>query len=74
VRGYRPPRPGTPLTLRERRVLALTGRGLPSYEIARRLHWGLDTIKDDRRRIRGRLGARNMAHAYAIAFRRGQVS
>jgi len=45
--------------------------GETQAETAARLVVTEEAVKDARRRIIARLGARNMAHAVAIAYRRG---
>lgn len=48
-------------------ALRLIAQGRSTVEIARELHLALDTIKGRLRRLYGLLGARNAAHAVAIA-------
>jgi RNA polymerase sigma factor (sigma-70 family) len=62
-------RPGdSPLTARELDVLRWAARGASARETAARLGRGEQTIASQRKRVIGKLGARNMAHAIAIAF------
>ena len=67
-----PPR-GTLLTERECEVLALAADGRTNREIGRRLNVSTDTAKTHLRRLCARLGARDRAHAVAIAIRAGVI-
>jgi DNA-binding CsgD family transcriptional regulator len=58
------------LTVREREVLALLADGLGAEEIALRLTLSPLTVRTHIRNLRDKLGARNTAHAVAIALRR----
>lgn len=55
-------------------VLRRTAAGDDAKSCARSLGLSLDTVKDRRYEIIHRLGARNMPHALAIAFRRGMLT
>jgi DNA-binding NarL/FixJ family response regulator len=58
---------------RELEVLQLDADGLPSKEIAERLHLSEETVKAHQRNMLARLHARNRAHAVAIGFRNGYL-
>lgn len=62
---------GTPLTGCEIQVLALVAQGMENGQIARRLFLGTPTVKTHIRRLLAKLGARDRAHAVALAFRAG---
>ena len=66
-------RPGGPVQLsgRERDLLALAAEGLPTAEIARRLHLSPNTVKTYWQRLYEKLGASDRASAIAEAIRRG---
>ncbi|WP_367138913.1 MULTISPECIES: response regulator transcription factor [Streptomyces] len=64
------PRHGTPLTQRERQVLAGLTRGIGGAGIGRELGITHDTVKTHTVRIYAKLGARDAAHAVAIGYRR----
>jgi len=59
------------LTTRERAVLAALAEGLTSRAAATRLGVAEKTIESHKARIYAKLGARNQAHAIAIAASRG---
>lgn len=61
------------LTDSELAALALAAQGYSVSETARRLYKGDETIKSQLGRIRLKLGARNTAHAVAIAVAAGVV-
>jgi two-component system, NarL family, response regulator DesR len=65
---------GRPLSPRELQVLALTADGLAMGEIAARLHVGLSSVRTYRHKTHRKLGARNAAHAIALACRRGDLT
>ena len=65
---------GEPLTPRELEVLELVVDGLSSPAIAGKLYLAPETVRTYRKRIVAKLGARNTAHAVAIAFRRRLVT
>jgi two-component system, NarL family, nitrate/nitrite response regulator NarL len=66
-------RPGRPVELsgRERDLLELAAEGLPTVEIARRLHLSPNTVKTYWQRLYEKLGASDRASAIAEAIRRG---
>jgi len=66
-------RPGGPVQLsgRERDLLELAAEGLPTAEIARRLHLSPNTVKTYWQRLYEKLGASDRASAIAEAIRRG---
>jgi DNA-binding CsgD family transcriptional regulator len=55
----------------ERDVLAGVATGETAEETATRLHRALATVKHHRRHVLSKLGARNAAHAVAIAYDHG---
>jgi len=57
------------LTPRQADVLGLMARGLTALEVAALLGLTVETVKDHGKHARKRLGARNTAHAVAIALR-----
>ena len=61
-----------PLELSERHleVLRLMADGLTDIQIGRELHIAVGTVANHTIAIYARLGARNRAHAVALAFRR----
>jgi PAS domain S-box-containing protein len=61
------------LTLREREVLALIGEGLPTAEIAARLHRSVKTIEWHRASLGAKLNASNRIELAQIALRLGLV-
>lgn len=62
------------LTHRELEVLGLMAAGLTNVEIGQTLFLAAKTIERQAATITGKLGARNRAHASAIAVARGLVS
>jgi DNA-binding NarL/FixJ family response regulator len=56
------------LTSREFDILELIADGYENHEIAERLVISTETVKSHVRHLRAKLGARNRAHAVAIAF------
>jgi two-component system nitrate/nitrite response regulator NarL len=66
-------RPGRAVELsgRERDLLELAAEGLPTVEIARRLHLSPNTVKTYWQRLYEKLGASDRASAIAEAIRRG---
>jgi DNA-binding NarL/FixJ family response regulator len=56
------------LTSREFDILELIADGFENHEIAERLVISTETVKSHVRHLRAKLGARNRAHAVAIAF------
>ena len=68
----RPPVPsGSPLSGTELGVLARIAAGEGSYEIAEATHRSAETVKSHVRHILEKLGARNRAHAVALAYEQG---
>ena len=59
------------LTEREAEVLALLADGLNGPEIANRLGISPETVKSHAGNLKLRLGARTLAHAVSIGYRRG---
>lgn len=64
-------RPGTSITDREYTVLLLIADGTSNQDIADELKDNINTVKGIVRRIYARLGARDRAHAVALAYHRG---
>jgi PAS domain S-box-containing protein len=62
------------LTPRERDVVSLAAQGLTSHEIADTLSLSRATVETHFRGAVRRLGARNRAHAIALALTRGEVA
>jgi DNA-binding NarL/FixJ family response regulator len=62
------------LSARELEVLALVACGLSTESIAGELFVSRNTIRSHVRHIHDKLGARNRAHAVAIAFSAGLIS
>lgn len=62
------------LTPRERQLIAYAADGYPDLLIADELGLDYGTVRTAMRRARQRLGARNRAHAVAIAYRTGQLA
>jgi len=65
------PGPAVELSGRERDLLELAAEGLPTVEIARRLHLSPNTVKTYWQRLYEKLGASDRASAIAEAIRRG---
>ncbi len=63
----------TNLTERRTQILELIARGWTNQQIAERHHVSVDTIKTTIKLIFKALGARNRAHAVAIAHRQGII-
>lgn len=61
------------LTPREAEVLQMVADGLGNKQIAQKLFLSGETIKSCVDRIRGKLDARNRAHAVSIAIRHGLI-
>lgn len=59
------------LTPREKEILGLIGQGLPSQEIANRLHRSLKTIQSHRLAIGRKLGLHNRVELARLAIRHG---
>lgn len=62
---------GDLLTAWQLRILALIADGLTKEQVAERLHLSPNTVKSHTWNIRAQLKARNVAHAVAIAYRKG---
>lgn len=60
-----------PTSTRDIGVLRLAADGLTATEIGQRLHITADTVKGQLTAWRQRLGARNTAHAVALAYSSG---
>ena len=65
--------PRSPLTDREREVLALVGRGLTNDEIGERLFLSPLTAKTHVSRIMTKLDARDRVHLVVVAYETGLV-
>jgi DNA-binding NarL/FixJ family response regulator len=63
-----------PLTDREERVLQEISKGRSNGEISRELLLSMDSVKNTAHRMFSKLGARDRAHAVAIALRDGLLS
>jgi len=61
---------GKPLSTREFEVLHAAAEGLSAKETAEKLVKSQHTVIAQRRAIQAKLGARNLPHAIALAFRR----
>jgi DNA-binding NarL/FixJ family response regulator len=61
------------LSPRELEVLSLVAAGLSNGEIGGRLFIAEETVKSHVQKILSNLGARNRAHAVALAFRTGLI-
>lgn len=59
------------LTPAETRILALSACGLTLNEIGEELHVSFETAKSHTKRIRQKLGARNITHAVTLALANG---
>lgn len=62
---------GMSLTPAELRVLAFAAQGWREKQTAAALHLNIETVKSYSKQARRKLGARNTAHAVAIAYRAG---
>lgn len=62
---------GEPLTAREREILAGAAEGETAAQTGARLFLSSETVKDYRKRVIAKLGARNGTHAVVLALRRG---
>lgn len=65
---------GYTITEQRRRVLVLVARGLTNQEIAKELGMGLTGVKASLAGTFAALGARDRAHAVALAFTRGHLT
>ena len=61
------------LTDRQLDVLGLLARGLTEHHVGQLLGIGEETVKSHSKAARRNLGARNTAHAVAIALREGLI-
>jgi DNA-binding NarL/FixJ family response regulator len=59
------------LTARQRQVLAMVARGMSEADIAEQLCISQATVNSHVKKLRRRLGARDRAHAVALAYRLG---
>jgi two-component system, NarL family, nitrate/nitrite response regulator NarL len=64
-------RPGTPLSPREREVLAFLADGLTAAEIAERLQLGVSTVRTHKLKLYEKLGVADRGAAVAEGWRRG---
>ncbi|SDK00560.1 DNA-binding response regulator, NarL/FixJ family, contains REC and HTH domains [Lentzea albidocapillata subsp. violacea] len=62
---------GVLLTARQRQILALVAQGMSEPDIARHLDLGAATVSSHMKETRRRLGARDRAHAVALAYHVG---
>jgi DNA-binding NarL/FixJ family response regulator len=62
-----------PLTRRQRQILQLYADGLSTAEVSARLGLSLETVRTHTKALLGRLGARDRAHAVALAIRSGLI-
>jgi DNA-binding NarL/FixJ family response regulator len=65
--------PVEPLTVREKEVLSLLGRGLSNREIADRLHVAEATVRTHVYNILGKLGLEHRSQAVVYAVRQGMT-
>jgi DNA-binding CsgD family transcriptional regulator len=65
---------GRPLSQRERQVVELVARGYTDIEAAAALNMSVPTMRRRLELARWKLGARNRAHAAALAVAAGTVS
>lgn len=63
-----------PLTQRQRQILEILADGQSTYFAAEQLGLSEETVKTHTKNMLGRLGARNRAHAVALAIRRGLIN
>ena len=64
---------GTPLTDREREVLAWLARGLSSKEVAQRLDISVRTVETHRANLMHKLGVKSVALLIQVAIREGII-
>ncbi|MFI2375904.1 response regulator [Streptomyces sp. NPDC018964] len=69
-----PPRPVEGITVREREVLTLVGRGLSNAEIATQLHISMATAKAHVGRLLTKLAARDRVQLVIMAYELGLVT
>ncbi len=65
---------GVPLSPRERQVLARVADGMSNEEIAADLGVKVETARTTVRRMRGKMGAANRAHAVHLGWKTGLLS
>lgn len=72
---YTTPNHGQTLNLApsELRVMKLTAEGLTAGQIAEKSHLAPETVKQQQKNARRKLGARNTVHAVVIAMREGVI-
>jgi DNA-binding NarL/FixJ family response regulator len=63
------PRRGSAITRRQRQILQLYADGQSTAHVAKRLGLSAETVRTHTKAILARLGARDRAHAVAIALR-----
>lgn len=65
---------GQPLNARETHVLVATAQGYTAAETGKQMFLATETVKQYRKRIIAKMGARNMAHAVAIGIGAGLIN
>lgn len=65
---------GEPLTERELEVLRCAAVGLNARETGLELYLATETVRSYRKRITGKLGARNLVHAVSLSLRSRLIS
>jgi DNA-binding CsgD family transcriptional regulator len=61
------------ITRRELEVLSLAANGFENEEVAKKLKVGVQTVRNHQYNVMKKLGARNRAHAVAIAIQKGML-